>query len=265
MSVPGADVSLIECSQRDVQFQIMPDVLTVACQGINEIVTSSGEVNPDNAVDNNSDTDNSRMVEDDGTAEVQPSRSPIAFNEEVPSGPGQQRQYQELAARAENVLDQTEEYPLPDIDPVKTKESVDRLLESMRTSMESLALIASNHSRLEENFLTVYRAFDTQRQGVRAFRDMCVESDERIKQDFDCYVGPLQEELVQAKADLALKNREIKRLKASLKKKEAEICVLKNKAKVSATSSRASRTFERPNFNAPSISLLQTPRSDRFT
>lgn len=184
-----------------------------------------------------------------------------------------QRHYQELASQAANVLNSVDEYELMAVDPIISRRTLDHLVNTARGSLDDLLCFANSRIELEEKYLSVHKAFSIQRQGVRAYREMCFESDERIVQDYERYVQSYRHELESVGAESARKDIEIKKLKATisglqaeLAQKDLEIQSLKENPNPSISNPTPPKAvpFVRPTFTAPDAGFLNTPYANRF-
>ena len=230
-------------------------------------IPSSSAVVSSSAVDHDQDVD---MVVSDRIHEV------IVENQEPPSesstGQQPQRQYQEMASQAAGILNSTDEYQFEVPEPAETRRTLEVLAASVKDSLEALIQFASKRPEVEEKFSIVHHAFTTQRQGVRDFREMCVDSDERIQQDFERYVTEVRQELDTVKDECKIQSEEVIRLKSLLDKqtselvaKDQEIRILKEKLNRPLAVPGPSRiSFVKPQFTVPRKQLLQTPRAPRF-
>lgn len=230
-------------------------------------IPSSSAVVSSSALDQDQDID---MVISDRIHEV------IVENHEPPreSSMGQQpqRQYQEMASQATDILNSTDEYHFEVPDSNETRRTLEVLSTSVKESLEALIQFASKRPEVEEKFGIVHHAFTTQRQGVRDFREMCVDSDERIQQDFERYVAELRQELDTARDECKIQSEEVIRLKSILDKqtsellaRDQEIRLLKEKINRPLAVPGPSRiNFVKPQFTVPRKQLLQTPRAERF-
>jgi len=230
-------------------------------------IPSTSAVVSSSAVDHDQDVD---MAVSDRIHEV------IVENQEPPieSSTGQQpqRQYQEMASQAAGILSSTDEYQFEVPEPAETRRTLEVLAASVKDSLEALIQFASKRPEVEEKFGIVHHAFTTQRQGVRDFREMCIDSDERIQQDFERYVTEVRQELDTVKDECKIQSEEVIRLKALLDKqtseliaKDQEIRILREKLNRPLAMPGPSRiSFVKPQFTVPRKQLLQTPRAPRF-